>query len=84
MLDIEELARLGEKLDTCPYYASRANVNSADLLVLPYNMLLIPEARKALGISLLGKVIVFDEAHNVIDSIRGAFHLRLTTAQVRF
>ena len=84
MLDIEELAALAERIETCPYYGIRNNVSMSDLITLPYNMLIVPEARKALGLDLRDKVVIFDEAHNVIDSVRGAYSITITEQQVIF
>ncbi|KAL8280650.1 hypothetical protein RQP46_006973 [Phenoliferia psychrophenolica] len=67
--DIEDIEDLGRKLHTCPYYGSRRAVRSAELVTLPYNMLMQKSAREALGISLKGHVVVIDEAHNLINSL---------------
>lgn len=40
-LDVEELARLGRRKAICPYYAARAALPQADLLLLPYGALLL-------------------------------------------
>ena len=84
MLDIEHLGTLGRRIETCPYYGVRANVGFSDFITLPYNMLIVPDVRKALGIDLTNKVVIFDEAHNVIDSVRGAYSLVLTEDRVIF
>ena len=39
-LDVEELARLGQRRGLCPYYAARAAQQHADLVLLPYSALL--------------------------------------------
>ena len=38
--DIEQLVTKGRKLNACPYYASRAAISDAQVVVLPYNTLL--------------------------------------------
>ena len=38
--DIEQLVSKGRKLNACPYYASRAAISDAQVVVLPYNTLL--------------------------------------------
>ena len=40
-LDVEELSRLGSRRGACPYYAARASVPEADLVLLPYSALLL-------------------------------------------
>ncbi|KAJ1989981.1 ATP-dependent DNA helicase chl1 [Coemansia spiralis] len=69
IMDIEELAKEGQQLSVCPYYGSRASVNSAQVVALPYNMLLSKSARESMGISLDGNIVIIDEAHNLVDTI---------------
>ncbi|KAI8318005.1 DNA repair helicase [Martensiomyces pterosporus] len=69
IMDIEELAKEGQRLSTCPYYGSRAAVNAAQVVTLPYNMLLSKSARESMGISLKNHVVIVDEAHNLVDTI---------------
>ncbi|KAA1116221.1 ATP-dependent DNA helicase chl1 [Puccinia graminis f. sp. tritici] len=69
--DIEELAELGRVQNCCPYYGSRKAVRRAQIVTLPYNLLLQNSSREALGISLEKNVVIVDEAHNLIDSILG-------------
>jgi Rad3-related DNA helicase len=56
----------------CPYYISRALEKHAELVLCPYNYILDPSIREALGIDLEGTVVVLDEAHNVEDTLRGS------------
>ncbi len=39
-MDVEDLARLGQRRGACPYYAARAAMPEADLVLLPYAALL--------------------------------------------
>ena len=54
----------------CPYYLSQILARSAELVFAPYNYVLEPAIRNALGIELEGSIIVLDEAHNVEDTLR--------------
>ena len=54
--DIEDLADLGRQRKACPYYASRAAVPLAQILVIPYNLLLHKSTREACGIDLKDQV----------------------------
>lgn len=54
--DIEDIEDLGRKTHTCPYYGSRKAVRTAEVVTLPYNMLMQKTAREALGISLKEQV----------------------------
>ena len=47
-MDVEELARLGRRQGACPYYAARAAMPEADLVLLPYAALL-SQARPGTG-----------------------------------
>lgn len=47
--DVEELVRSGKKLNACPYYAARAAVEDARVVLLPYNLILHKSTREASG-----------------------------------
>ncbi|GJM94904.1 hypothetical protein PR202_ga11588 [Eleusine coracana subsp. coracana] len=81
-LDIEDLARIGKRIGTCPYYGSRSLVRSADLIVLPYQSLLLKSARESLGINLRNSVVIIDEAHNLADSLTSMYNSKVTSSQV--
>ncbi|CED84966.1 chl1 helicase [Phaffia rhodozyma] len=67
--DIEDLVVLGKETHICPYYGTRAAIPEADIVTLPYNLILQRSAREALSISLKDQVLLIDEAHNLIDTI---------------
>ncbi|NXG40911.1 DDX11 helicase, partial [Psilopogon haemacephalus] len=67
--DIEQLVALGRETKACPYYGSRYAIPAAQLVVLPYHMLLHEPTRSAAGIKLKDQVVIIDEAHNLIDTI---------------
>nr|XP_016937000.1 ATP-dependent DNA helicase DDX11 [Drosophila suzukii] len=68
-LDIEELASEGVACGACSYYASRSALEQAQLILLPYQLLLQKSARSQLGINLRGSIVIVDEAHNLLDSL---------------
>ncbi|XP_066864519.1 ATP-dependent DNA helicase DDX11 isoform X3 [Kogia breviceps] len=80
--DIEQLVALGRGARACPYYGSRFAIPAAQLVVLPYQMLLHAAARRAAGIRLQGQVVVIDEAHNLIDTITGIHSVEVSGAQL--
>jgi Rad3-related DNA helicase len=43
--DIEDLVKLGEKTQACPYFASRALADDADIVFCPYNYIIDPGMR---------------------------------------
>lgn len=77
--DIEDLAMAGRMAQTCPYFGSRRAIPQAELITLPYNLLLQKSAREALGIDLEGQVVIIDEAHNLISTL-----LSLSTTRLSF
>ncbi|KAJ2817616.1 ATP-dependent DNA helicase chl1, partial [Coemansia sp. 'formosensis'] len=83
IMDIEELAKEGRRRCTCPYYGTRASINGAQVVALPYNTLLSRSARQAMGISLTGNVVIVDEAHNLVDTIMAIHSISLDWRTVR-
>ncbi|KAH9251321.1 hypothetical protein BASA81_010732 [Batrachochytrium salamandrivorans] len=77
--DLEDLS----SHDTCPYYASRQASTMAQVVLLPYTSLLNPDTREALGLNLEASVIVFDEAHNLVDAIADAYTTAITLGQLQ-
>ncbi|XP_017699231.3 ATP-dependent DNA helicase DDX11 [Phoenix dactylifera] len=81
--DIEDLAQLGRKIGTCSYYGAREMVRAGDLVVLPYQSLLLRSARESLGLNLKNSVVVIDEAHNVADSLTSMYNSKITVSQLK-
>ncbi|KAK5124527.1 hypothetical protein LTR85_001744 [Meristemomyces frigidus] len=81
--DIEDLANVGARLAICPYYASRPAIGQAEMVTLPYPLLLQKSARDALGISVKGHVVVIDEAHNLMNAIEGIYSTQISETQLR-
>ncbi|KAI1170110.1 helicase C-terminal domain-containing protein [Nemania sp. FL0916] len=71
--DIEDLHGLGKTFQICPYYASRTAIPGAEIITLPYPLLLQQSARDALGIKLDGNIVIIDEAHNIMDAIANVY-----------
>ncbi|KAM5252234.1 ATP-dependent DNA helicase DDX11 isoform 1-T4 [Hipposideros larvatus] len=80
--DIEQLVKLGKEAGACPYYGSRFAIPAAQLVVLPYQMLLHAATRQAAGIRLQGQVVIIDEAHNLIDTITGIHSTEVSGSQL--
>ncbi|KAK9098993.1 hypothetical protein Syun_026038 [Stephania yunnanensis] len=81
-LDIEDLAQLGRKIGTCPYYGSRSIVSAADLVILPYQSLLLKSARESLGLNLKNCIVIIDEAHNLADALTSMYDSKITLSQL--
>ncbi|XP_015264201.1 PREDICTED: probable ATP-dependent RNA helicase DDX11 [Gekko japonicus] len=80
--DIEELVALGKEVKACPYYGSRFAIPAAQLVVLPYQMLLHEATRNASGIKLKDQVVIIDEAHNLIDTITCIYSAQVHGSQL--
>jgi chromosome transmission fidelity protein 1 len=81
--DIEDLHRIGKELQVCPYYASRTAIPGAEVITLPYPLLLQKNARDALGIKLEGNVVIIDEAHNVMDAVANVYAAEIRLSELR-
>lgn len=81
--DIEDLFNLGKTLAVCPYYASRTAIPGAEIVTLPYPLLLQQSAREALGIELKGNVVIIDEAHNIMDAIANVYAAKIKLSELR-
>ncbi|KAK4244371.1 ATP-dependent RNA helicase chl1 [Corynascus novoguineensis] len=81
--DIEDLHRVGKDLQVCPYYASRTAIPGAEVVTLPYPLLLQKSARDALGIKLEGNVVIIDEAHNIMDAVANVYAAEIRLTELR-
>ena len=78
LLDIEEIYKLGFDMRICPYYGTKNTVSNSDIIIIPYNQVLHSNLRKSLKINLKNKIIIFDEAHNLIDSLLNLYSSEIT------
>uniref|UniRef100_A0AAV1VND3 Helicase ATP-binding domain-containing protein n=1 Tax=Peronospora matthiolae TaxID=2874970 RepID=A0AAV1VND3_9STRA len=76
--DIEDLVKLAQKHRECAYFHSREALENANIVFAPYNYLLDPSIREAVGIILHRSIIVLDEAHNVEDTCRSSASMEVT------
>ena len=67
--DIEDLLKFGEEFNVCPYYATHISINTSQFVVSPYNNILNKRIRNNINIHLENNIVVFDEAHNIIENI---------------
>lgn len=56
----------------CPYYISQVLSKDADLVFAPYNYVLDPQIRNAMGLELNNTVVILDEGHNIESTLREA------------
>ncbi|KAE8229727.1 hypothetical protein CF326_g5297 [Tilletia indica] len=81
--DIEDLAELGRNLNICPYYGARTSARQAELITLPYPLLLSRASRTSLALSLKDAVIIIDEAHNLIDTVLSSHSVGLSLINLK-
>lgn len=70
--NVEELDKAARGMLACPYYASRAAIdsNNVDIIGVPYSAVLHAATRRAVGLDVdENTVIIFDEAHNLVDTV---------------
>ncbi|RLN82371.1 hypothetical protein BBJ28_00010567 [Nothophytophthora sp. Chile5] len=76
--DIEDITALASSESECAYYFAKSTLESAHIVFCPYNYVLDPSIRAAVGIHLNDAIVVLDEAHNVEDTCRSGASLELT------
>ncbi|XP_061180110.1 ATP-dependent DNA helicase DDX11-like isoform X1 [Saccostrea echinata] len=80
--DVEQIVKAGRQMKACPYYTSRLSIPLAEVVVLPYNIILHKSTREASGIRLEGNVVLIDEAHNLLETINSVYSVTVTGAQL--
>ncbi|XP_052869609.1 ATP-dependent DNA helicase DDX11 [Anopheles cruzii] len=81
--DIEDLVKAGKREKACPYYASRAAIPDAQVLMVPYQLILHRRTRQQSGIDLRDSVLIIDEAHNLLDTIAAIHSQELSRGQLQ-
>lgn len=51
-------------------------------MTVPYSMLLSKDTRELLGIDVKDNIVIFDEAHNIIDAINNTYKVEVTSKQL--
>lgn len=80
--DIEDLLTSANSHSACPYFATRSWLREpkTELILCPYNYLIDPAIRVALGIELQNDIVILDEAHNIESICRDAASLTLDSS----
>ncbi|KAF0697851.1 Aste57867_11491 [Aphanomyces stellatus] len=76
--DIEELHELGNQMSSCAYYGTRSAIPMAQVIAMPYSMLLSKSTRESMGIQLKNNIVIFDEAHNIADAVNNTYSIAVT------
>ncbi len=80
--DIEEITQLGKRVKACPYYSTRFAIPEAEIVILPYNILLHSGTRQSFGIDLKESVVIIDEAHNLIETINNIHSIEIKGSHI--
>ncbi|KAG9291789.1 hypothetical protein G9A89_012074 [Geosiphon pyriformis] len=83
ILDIEDLVAFGSRKVACPYYLSKENQNTAEIIFLPYNYLIDGNSRNAQKLDLDNAILIFDEAHNLESSCSDATSFEISAEDLR-
>ena len=81
-MDIEDAHEAGKQLKCCPYYAGRYAIEEAEVLVVPYNVLLHEKTRNSFNLKLDQSVVIVDEAHNLLDTISSTYSCEIRGGQL--
>lgn len=68
--DLEDLMNYCKQKMICPYSLARVMMKKADLVFCPYNYILNPKVKGQMMLSILGVILIIDEAHNIENTIR--------------
>lgn len=69
-------------MSICSYYGTRESIPLAQIVAMPYAMLLSKDTRESLGVELEGNVVIFDEAHNIIEAVNSTYTVEVTSKQL--
>lgn len=81
--DIEQVVHHARKEKACPYYSSRYATPDAELVLVPYNILLQKTTRDACKLALKDSVVIIDEAHNLLETIADSHSVTLRMSALR-
>lgn len=80
--DIEDLVKIGKRTHGCPYFGTRLGINEADFIVAPYNSVINRNIRKSLELDLSKCHLIFDEAHNIVQTIIDSYSAEISKSQI--
>jgi len=80
--DLEDIVSSAKQLTACPYYASRLSLNEAEIVILPYNILLHKGTRNSFGINLKNSIVIVDEAHNLLETLTSVYSVEIRLAHL--
>ena len=67
----------------CPYFVAREMMKKSEIIFAPYNYIIDPSIRLAMGINLKNTAVLFDEAHNILNVARDSASMTISLQQFR-
>lgn len=77
MQDIEDLHTLGEDMSICSYYGTRESIPLAQIVTVPYSLLLSKDARETLGLGLENNIVILMRRTTLLTRSTTPTRLRL-------
>ena len=81
-LSPRELSIKLRKFNVDPYEYTRYTINKVNVLLLPYIYILNPDIRNSIKIDLKDAIIIFDEAHNVVNAAEQALSYQFKPSSI--
>lgn len=69
-------------MSICSYYGARESIPLAQIVAMPYSLLLSKDTRESMGIDLQGNIVIFDEAHNIVEAMNNTYKVEVTNKQL--
>ncbi|MAG47566.1 hypothetical protein CL617_03095 [archaeon] len=88
LLNVEDLAVISKNEKICPYEISSDIGKKAKVIIADYNHLLNPGVREhfleRVNKTLSNSILVFDEAHNLVDKCRDLLSVKLSSLNIEY
>lgn len=81
-LDIEDLHKIAQTKQICPYFNQKGRIGGADVIFMPYNYLIDSGIRENFDINFSNAIIIFDEAHNIAQCCEDAASITIESRQL--
>ncbi|KAG7307926.1 hypothetical protein JYU34_006542 [Plutella xylostella] len=82
IMDMEDLLKNGKELKGCPYYASRAALEDAQVVLLSHAGIVSAGAREGVSLQLDNNILILDEAHGLTAALESAHSAPVTDNQL--
>ncbi|KAL4706903.1 hypothetical protein ACJJTC_012362 [Scirpophaga incertulas] len=73
IMDMEDLLKAGKEVKACPYYASRAALDDAEVVLVSHAGIVSEGARSGMSLKLKDNILILDEAHALTSALENAY-----------